>query len=71
MTVDGAAMRLGKSKRQVLRYMADERLRSYRVFGARDRLADRLLWVADVNELRDALRRVKPPTFVDKATGER
>lgn len=56
ITVDGAVAILGKSKRQVIRYMADQRLASYRIYGSHDRWPERLIWRRDAEEFRDAMR---------------
>jgi len=66
VTVDGAAKLLRKSKQQVIRYMADQRIASYRIYGSRDRLAERLLWRHDVEGYADALRTVKRPGVVEQ-----
>lgn len=61
VTVEGAAMIVKRSKSQVIRYMADQRLASYRIYGSRDRLAERLIWRADAEAFRDAMKTVSRP----------
>jgi excisionase family DNA binding protein len=58
-TVGGAARIMKKSRRTVERMVADGSLRGYLPFGAPDRIASRLLWRADVDELAAALERLR------------
>jgi hypothetical protein len=66
-TVRGAAGLLGKSESQVKRYMAEQRIRSYRPLGARDRLAEHLLWVPEVKDFRDAQQKIRRPAAIEAA----
>lgn len=66
VTIEGAARLLGRSKQQVIRYVADQRLAGYRVYGARDRLAERLLWRADVERFKEAQRTIARPGIVEQ-----
>jgi hypothetical protein len=66
LTIDGAAMLLGRSKKQVIRYVADQRIRGYRIDGAGPRLADRLLWRAEVEAFRDAQQTVRRPPLATR-----
>lgn len=58
-TIAGAARVLKKSRRTVERMVANGQLVGYLPFGATDRVASRLLWRADVDELAAALERVR------------
>lgn len=66
VTVEGAARILGKSKAQVIRYVADQRLAGYRFEGARERLADRMLWKAEVLEFKAAMAKFRRPGVVEQ-----
>lgn len=66
VTVDGAVKILGRSKQQVVRYLADQKIRSYRIFGARDRLAERLIWRAELLEFKAAQAKVRKPGVVEQ-----
>jgi hypothetical protein len=66
VTVEGAARILGRSKWQVNRYLADQKIRGYRIEGARDRLADRLLWKPEVLEFKRAQTIVARPGVVEQ-----
>lgn len=66
VTVDGAARLLGKSKKQVIRYLADQKIRGYRFYGATDRLAERMIWRADVEDFRKAQLLVSRPGVVEQ-----
>lgn len=66
LTIDGAAMMLGRSKKQVIRYVAEQRIRGYRIEGSGPRLADRLLWRAEVEAFRDAQRTVRRPPLPER-----
>jgi excisionase family DNA binding protein len=58
ITVYGAAPILRTSVRTVVRMVQDGRLTGYRIAGAPDRPASRILWRPQVVELAEAMRRV-------------
>src|SRR3982750_2661588 len=66
VTVDGACKILGRSKHQVIRYLADQRIRSYRIYGSRDRLAERLIWRHELLEFKAAQAKVRRPGVVEQ-----
>lgn len=66
VTIEGAARILHRSKAQVIRYVADQRLVGYRLYGSRDRLAERVLWRADVEKFRDAQQVIARPGVVER-----
>lgn len=58
-SIAGAARILKKSRRTVERMVANGQLVGYLPFGAPDRIASRMLWRPDVDELGVALERVR------------
>lgn len=60
-TIDGAARLLGRDERTIRRMIEDGRLTRYRPYGAPDRTAACLVWIPEARELRDALKRARPP----------
>lgn len=66
VTIEGAARILGKSKQQVIRYVADQRIRGYRLEGARERLADRVLWKPEVLEFKRAAATFRRPNVAEQ-----
>lgn len=61
LAIAGAAEHLAVSRRTVERMIEDGRLTGYWIEGARDRTAAAMLWRADVERLREALKRVRRP----------
>ena len=66
ITVAGVAKMLGRSQKMVINYLADQRLASYRIQGSRDRLAERLIWRADAERFRDAVKTFRKPGVVEQ-----
>lgn len=66
VTIDGAAVILGRSKKQVIRYVADQRIRGYRFEGAGPRLADRMIWRAELEEFKEAQRTLARPPLAER-----
>lgn len=66
MTIDGAAAILGRSKKQVIRYVADQRIRGYRFEGAGPRLADRMIWRAELEQFKAAQQTVRRPPLGER-----
>jgi len=66
VTVDGAARILGRSKRQVIRYLADQRIRGYRFYGSTDRLAERMIWRPELEDFRKAAATFRRPGVVEQ-----
>jgi hypothetical protein len=58
-SIRGAARILKLSRRTVERYVALNQLTGYLPFGAPDRIASRILWRPDVDELAKALDRTR------------
>lgn len=66
VTIDGAAAILGRTKKQVIRYVADQKIRGYRFEGAGPRLADRMIWRAELEKFKAAQQTVRKPPLGER-----